>query len=467
MKTKTVILIIISAIMALLLLFGGLGYFGYRYYQSHLSTVAIHTIGDKEITVDVGTEYKDQGAAAVVSSEAEGARRIDVATAGNVDTNTVGTYILAYTAVFDGTQYTDNRIVHVVDRVAPELKAGYSGEAQRTWMDEQAYYWYEAIDNYDGDITDMVKIKEEGNRIKFTVYDRAGNHAEAELKALVDIEEPVILFPGNTSLITGYVGEDVDIPNAIALDGMDNDLSAYIRTEGSYDGGVPGTYKIRYYIKNAMGETVEATRTIIIRQRLNTNQPANPNKVIYLTFNGGPDINTEANLNILEKYNVKATFFIGGWNEGYRNLIARMKSGGHTVGVYSNTRNWGELYQTVESFKEDFAKVQKVVESATGSQTAYMRFPGGSVNGIGASDYVMSRLRSDYAAGGYRYFDWTIDPYDTGSSSEQVYSFVISSVAAGAPNIIAFNDSSTSTRDALENIILWGLREGYTFMPLS
>ena len=44
-------------------------------------------------------------------------------------------------------------------------------------------------------------------------------------------------------------------------------------------------------------------------------------KVIYLTFDDGPSANTEEILKILDKYNVKATFFITGEDESHRYLI--------------------------------------------------------------------------------------------------------------------------------------------------
>ena len=40
-------------------------------------------------------------------------------------------------------------------------------------------------------------------------------------------------------------------------------------------------------------------------------------KTVYLTFDDGPSENTQKVLDILDKYNAKATFFVTGTNEEY------------------------------------------------------------------------------------------------------------------------------------------------------
>ncbi len=74
-------------------------------------------------------------------------------------------------------------------------------------------------------------------------------------------------------------------------------------------------------------------------------------KVCYLTFDDGPSDNTLLILDILERYNVKATFFvIGASKTEYLPLIAEK---GHSIGIHSWTHNYS-IYRSVDSFFADF-----------------------------------------------------------------------------------------------------------------
>ena len=51
-------------------------------------------------------------------------------------------------------------------------------------------------------------------------------------------------------------------------------------------------------------------------------------KVVYLTFDDGPGPYTEKLLDILDRYNVKATFFVTNGNRIIRILLHKKHSGG-------------------------------------------------------------------------------------------------------------------------------------------
>ena len=63
---------------------------------------------------------------------------------------------------------------------------------------------------------------------------------------------------------------------------------------------------------------------------IDTPKVSNEDKVIYLTFDDGPGVYTEELLNILDKYNVKATFFVTAQFNKYLPLLTREASSGHT-----------------------------------------------------------------------------------------------------------------------------------------
>ncbi|MBQ9436827.1 MAG: polysaccharide deacetylase family protein, partial [Lachnospiraceae bacterium] len=80
---------------------------------------------------------------------------------------------------------------------------------------------------------------------------------------------------------------------------------------------------------------------------------------VYLTFDDGPSSSTSKILDVLKRYDVRATFFvIGREEESYQKLYRRIVDEGHTLGMHSYTHKYSELYESVDSFIEDFNKEQ-------------------------------------------------------------------------------------------------------------
>ncbi|WP_138752346.1 polysaccharide deacetylase family protein [Paenibacillus sinopodophylli] len=104
-------------------------------------------------------------------------------------------------------------------------------------------------------------------------------------------------------------------------------------------------------------------------------------KEIALTFDDGPDaVYTAQLLDLLARFNAKATFFVvGSHAEGQEHLLRRMKDEGHNLGVhnYEHKTNWLMRPRTV---KRQIDRTLDIIERATGSRTAYYRPPWGIVN---------------------------------------------------------------------------------------
>jgi peptidoglycan/xylan/chitin deacetylase (PgdA/CDA1 family) len=74
-------------------------------------------------------------------------------------------------------------------------------------------------------------------------------------------------------------------------------------------------------------------------------------KTAYLTFDDGPNENTDSILKILHYYGVKATFFnIGSRLKMYRSLVKEMIDKGHNVGHHSMSHDYSKLYTTRDAF---------------------------------------------------------------------------------------------------------------------
>lgn len=178
---------------------------------------------------------------------------------------------------------------------------------------------------------------------------------------------------------------------------------------------------------------------------------------VYLTFDDGPGKYTEDILAILERYQVKATFFVVGKDdemseEALKNIVAA----GHTLGLHSYSHKYSEIYQSVEAFAEDFTRQQNYVQEVTGVKSMVYRFPGGSSNTV--SDIDMQDFAEYLESQGVEYYDWNISSGDGGSRLLDVQTLV-ENCTKDIPNrdtsIILMHDSAdkSTTVEALPIII--------------
>jgi len=100
-------------------------------------------------------------------------------------------------------------------------------------------------------------------------------------------------------------------------------------------------------------------------------------KLIYLTFDDGPSLYTQKLLNVLERYNVKATFFVtNGANR--LDVLPRISAAGHSIGNHTANHDYKTLYASETSFLEAICKMDEIILDKTGVRPTLFRFPGGS-----------------------------------------------------------------------------------------
>lgn len=135
---------------------------------------------------------------------------------------------------------------------------------------------------------------------------------------------------------------------------------------------------------------------------------------VYLTFDDGPSSNTEAILEILDRYDIKATFFVvGKTDEHSQEMYRRIVEAGHTLGMHSYSHRYGEIYASTEAFTEDLEKIRSYLYDMTGVTSCFYRFPGGSSNALNSTD--VQELIDVLDERGIIYFDWNVLNGDAGS----------------------------------------------------
>ena len=178
---------------------------------------------------------------------------------------------------------------------------------------------------------------------------------------------------------------------------------------------------------------------------------------VYLTFDDGPSIYTNDILDILDSYNVKATFFVVG-KEGTNaeEALQRIVDEGHTLGMHSYSHKYKELYESMDSFTEDFEQIRDYIYQATGVESVCYRFAGGSSNTV--SEIDMHDFIDYLDSQGVEYYDWNVSSGDGGSmklSTDTLLENCTKDIDTRDTSIILLHDSAEkpTTVEALPDII--------------
>jgi len=337
---------------------------------------------------------------------------------------------------------------------------------------EYAEEGYTATDNLEGDLTERVERTETNGVVTYTVADSAGNRTTVTRTIVYHDPVPPVLSLNGDSEITLTEGTPFAEPGYTARDNVDGDLTERVTVSGTVDSAKPGTYELTYAVEDTYRNRVTAKRTVtVLAAPAPKPDTETGEKIIYLTFDDGPGLYTAKLLDILAKYNVKATFFVTNTNPGYTDLITREANEGHSVGVHSATHVYKQIYASEDAFWADFAIVDDLIYEKTGTRTKLMRFPGGSSNNVSAqyNEGIMTRLTAAAREKGYQYFDWNVGSGDAGQTTDTatIVQNVINGVRGKKTSVVLQHDIHDFSVDAVEDIILWGLENGYTFLPLD
>ena len=396
---------------------------------------------------------------------------IEFTSEGSIDLMHTGIYTIKVKAGYLSAASEETFEIHVKDSVAPVITLKEDAEHFTLPNEEYAEDGFTAYDNYDGDITSKVTKVVTKDTVFYDVEDSAGNIAHAErIIRYNDPEAPSIKLKGKKTVKIEQYAKYQD-KGATAYDNVDGNLTGSIVVSSNVNTDEIGEYKVVYKVTDAYGNTAKKKRKVIVTERshIPNCELEEQGKIVYLTFDDGPGAYTSKLLDVLDRYNVKATFFVV--NTGRPDLIKREYESGHTVAVHSYTHEY-KIYSSMETYYEDFKKAQDMIFEITGSRPNIVRFPGGSSNTISARycKGIMSQLVEDFEKKGIYYFDWNVTSGDAESkpiTSEQLYRNVINGISRNNVSVVLQHDIKGFSVDAVEDIIIWGLENGYTFLPLD
>lgn len=180
-----------------------------------------------------------------------------------------------------------------------------------------------------------------------------------------------------------------------------------------------------------------------------------PSKSIYLTFDDGPDPEiTPWVLSILEKHNIKATFFCVGENvKKHFPIIEKIVARGHTIGNHTYSHERGRK-------TDNNLYMESVMKTSLLIKTPFFRPPYGSIK--------RSQIKS-LKENGYRivFWSWLSHDYDTSLSPKKIIS---KSKKIRSGDILVFHDSKKAEKNlknSLEEIIVYLSQKGFQFGVLT
>lgn len=387
-----------------------------------------------------------------------------------VDYHKLGKYNIIYT--YKDKEYKVS--IEVVDTQKPKFEIVDLDLDVGMKIDPQSM-----VKNIEDDTKTTVKFKEdykfdqEGEvSVVVQVIDEAGNVSEKQgkIKLVKDEVAPEIKGIGELTIAKGG---KVDFNNGISVsDNRDPEPKLDIDSSKVKLDKL-GTYKVTYTATDRSGNKTTVERTIIVVEKkdIGTSQQS-AEKIVYLTFDDGPSANTQKILEILDRYNAKATFFVTGASQNYNYLIKEAHNKGHTIGLHTYSHDYKTVYSSVDAYFDDLTKVGNMVKDLIGFTPKYIRFPGGSSNTISKkyTPGIMTILCQEVINRGYQYYDWNGDSTDASGNNRPVNSLIANATSSKSNNInILFHDTSakSTTVQALPAIIENYIARGYRFEAID
>lgn len=200
-----------------------------------------------------------------------------------------------------------------------------------------------------------------------------------------------------------------------------------------------------------------------------TGEQVSGGRVCCLTFDDGPSANTDKILEILDRYGIKATFFVvGRTGAADQERMRRVVEAGHTIAMHSWSHDYSKVYASVEDFLDEYDRLYQWIYEVTGVYPAIFRFPGGSINGHNRGVY--QEIIAEMTRRGFVYYDWNASAQDATAQPRPAAAITADCLKGiGQDLVVALAHDSAArgtTVDALPAIIEGYQAAGYTFSAL-
>ena len=201
-------------------------------------------------------------------------------------------------------------------------------------------------------------------------------------------------------------------------------------------------------------------------------------KIVCLTFDDCPSVNTEKILKLLAEKQVPATFFVTAQeaNLPYYPLLAQAQAQGHQIALHSACHDYARLYANPQAFWLDIKALRCALQPYVEvGGIHWLRFPGGSTNTVshrygGAG--MMQTLEAQAGERGYEWIDWNVCAEDATASRPNADQ-IVRNIQAQSQNrdicVVLLHDTRATgqTVQALPRILDWYQAQGYHFCTVE
>ena len=193
-------------------------------------------------------------------------------------------------------------------------------------------------------------------------------------------------------------------------------------------------------------------------------------KRVFLTFDDGPSKDVTPHiLDILDKYNIKATFFVlGNRVKMYPDIVKQEYEAGHYIANHKYSHKYSSIYKNVDSILKEYNKTEQAIREALGDETYssnLFRFPGGSKGG--PYEKIKKKARKELKEYGIAYLDWSALTYDAegAKTKKEILSNLKETINGWNNVVILMHDAADKkiTYETLEDVIKYLKKEGYEF----
>ncbi len=210
----------------------------------------------------------------------------------------------------------------------------------------------------------------------------------------------------------------------------------------------------------------KAGKTDEQEKNINSNE-----KTVFLTFDDGPSRQTGKILDILDRYQIKASFFVVSKDltESGAEALQRAAENGHVIGMHSDTHDYKKIYASVEALLKDYDKVYRMIRETTGITPQIYRFPGGSYNSTGKN--CIKEAIPELERRGFTYFDWNVTAEDAvgNPTASSIKNNIFHNLDQIVQPVVLMHDGpcNSLTVEVLPEIIDELIQRGYSFDTLD
>lgn len=190
-------------------------------------------------------------------------------------------------------------------------------------------------------------------------------------------------------------------------------------------------------------------------------------RTVYLTFDDGPSATTAQLLDILDKYEVQATFFMLGPNMNrYPAQVKRIVKAGGGLGLHGMTHRKEKFYASPAAALAEMTSDNAVLKRISGAETTLIRPP------YGSKPYFTKSFRDKVLAQGYHLWDWNVDSEDWRykEDSDKIYNSVMEQVhklQSSKTNPVILMHDQKATLKVLPRLLETFKKEGYSFAVIT